>query len=256
VVREVREARRSADIASRITSLVSLGVLTAVVLVAQDRPTDLVQIYQHAAEKQLAEWQALAKGLEPKIARMLPCDPRMRSAIEEVSGASEARLTAVTQYLQAAVAKAQSDTDAARLILSNQETRAAEMDADRSETELERVAIDARIAALRESAKKRAALGEAQQTLEGIAAAKLRVTQEEAQSGRKNTLTAALRDLVAAYQARFAALESELAAMNSERARWGEYYAARLGRAQVECSIVNQAAGPRIVSPPVQRKKQ
>ena len=228
----------------------SLGAFAAV-LSAQDRPADPLDNYRHTAEKKLAEWDVLAKGLEPKIARMLPCDPRMRSAIEEVSRASEARVAAVIQYLQAAVAKAKNEADTTQQMLSNQETSAAEIDADRNETELERVAIDARLTALRESLKKRASLGEAEQTLQRIADGKLRAVQEAAQSGRKSVLTATLQDLLTAYRAQHAALENELAAIEAERTRWSEYYAARLARAQVECTIINPAARP-----PAQRKKQ
>ena len=68
------------------------------------------------AQKRAAEWETLAKVLEGKIARMLPCDSRVHGAIEEVSRASQARLASLNDYLQAAAAQAKADAERARAI--------------------------------------------------------------------------------------------------------------------------------------------
>ena len=55
---------------------------------------------------------------------------------------------------------------------------------------------------------------------------------------------ASLRDLVTKFDARDAALRDESVAFEAERARWNGYYAARLARAQTECSITQIGARP------------
>jgi hypothetical protein len=57
----------------------------------------------------------------------------------------------------------------------------------------------------------------------------------------------ALRDLVAAYQAREAAIKDEITAFQSEAARWNTYYSVRLARVQAECSAVG--GGPATPAP-------
>jgi hypothetical protein len=245
VVRQVREERGSADIASRITVLFGLTLWAASVAAAQNTAADALTVAQRDAEKKLAAWNSLAKSLEVRIARLLPCDPQMKGAIEEASRASEARLAALTTYLQAAAAKAKDEGDAAKLVLANHDARARDTDLERTEVEQERTGIEGQLVNLRESVKRRAALAEAQKTLEGIAGmTQQRATQTRGDAARSASLGAALRDLVAAAQARQSALETELKAVGNETVRWSEYYTARLARAQTECDIINQTAAP------------
>ena len=56
------------------------------------------------AEKSAAAWQTLADGLDARTSRLLPCDSKMKAAIDEVSRASEARMTALLEYLREATA--------------------------------------------------------------------------------------------------------------------------------------------------------
>ena len=63
---------------------------------------------RQTADKAAADWESLAKGLEQKIATLLPCDPKSRAAVEEVSHASDARLSALSAYLKAAAAESES----------------------------------------------------------------------------------------------------------------------------------------------------
>ena len=53
----------------------------------------------------------LAANLEQRVARLLPCDPRVRSAIEEVARASEARFTALEANWQEIAQRSQEQTE-------------------------------------------------------------------------------------------------------------------------------------------------
>lgn len=204
---------------------------------------------EEIADKRASEWDALAKGLEGKIARMLPCDPRVRGALEEVSRASEARLTALSQYLESAAAQSKNDVEKARTALAVEQAAAKDAETERVEAEQQRAAIDGQIADLAQSAKRRQALDEARKKLDEIhTKVDQRLARAQEETARRAALTASLQQLAAGYEARQKAIAGELSALASETARWNEYYAARLGRAQTECSITNRA--------PAQRKKQ
>ena len=201
---------------------------------------------EQVAEKRSAEWDALSKALEGKIARMLPCDARVRASLEEVSRASEARLSAISRYLEAAAAQAKNDAENARKALALEDAAIKDSETDRVEAEQQRAAIDGQLADLAESAKRRQALDDARNKLNEIRA---RVEQDIArardESDKRTALRASLQQLAAGYEARRAAIAAELSALASEAARWSEYYTARLARAQTECSITNQAAPQR-----------
>jgi len=120
LVRQVREERTYADFARgvRWRKLVAAGILAAGVfapaVLPQGAPAGPAASARETAAKRAAEWEALAKGLDAKIARLLPCDPRAKSAIEEVSHASEARLAALGEVLKIALAQANADTERVR----------------------------------------------------------------------------------------------------------------------------------------------
>jgi len=213
-------------------------------LAAAQAPAPQSPGFQQAIEKPTAAWQALAKGLELKIARMLPCDPRVRDAIEEVSRASETRLAVQAQYLQAAAGYAKRGTEAARATLEAEQTGARDAEIETAESEQDRIAIEAQIADLAESVKSKPDLDNARTKLESIAAmVRQGGSDAQAQGARRTALIAALGDLLAAFQAREKAVAAEINALAAETARWNEYYAARLARAQTECSITHPAPG-------------
>jgi hypothetical protein len=231
--------------------LLGAALLAHSALLAQTQ-SDSPAALQEAAEKKNADWDALAKTVEARIARMLPCDARVRGAIEEVSRASEARLSALSQYLQAVAAQFHADAQLVAQALSRQEEGAREGETNRAETEQERIAVDAQLTDLAESLKRRAQLAEAQRSLSAIAdVVRQRVENAQQQAAKRAALTAGLRELAAALETRDTAVQAEIAAAGAEASRWSEYYAARLARAQTECAILN--AGP---SRPLQRKKK
>jgi hypothetical protein len=229
-----------------LRTVVALFVLMTTSAAAQVTPPAASASLQEVAEKRSAEWDALAGSLEAKLARMLPCDARVRTTIEEVSRASEARLTALSQYLKSTAAQAKRDAEAARSAMAEQEMNAREMDAERAEAHQEEAAVDAQLADLTDSAKRRGSIDGAQKKLEAIASAlRQRASVADQQTERRAALTASLRDLIGASDARQQAFEGEIVVTDRETARWAEYYAIRLERAETECSLTNQAPKPR-----------
>ena len=204
-----------------------------------------LQALADTTAKASTNWQTLAKGLDAKIARMLPCDPRLTAAIEETSQASQARLAAMNQYFQAAVAQARQDTESARVAVAAEQAAARDVETDRAEAEQERIAIDGQLSDLTDSVKRRPMLEEARAKLQAIGAAVTsRGSDLQQLQTRRASLAAALNDLVEARQTRQRALEAQVAALALETSRWGDYYAARLARARTECEITNPARTP------------
>ena len=210
---------------------------------------DPLESLRQVADKASADWQGLAKGLEQKIATLLPCDPKSRAAVEEVSRASDARLAALSAYIKASAAKAKADTEAAKRVLAAQAALSGGWMTEHTEADQERTAIEAQVGDLKESMRKRGSLAGAEQVLIEIAnMVKERGARAEEQAARRESLDSSLGDLVVAYQTRQTALENESALLDAETARWKAYYAARVSRAITECAIINPG--------PPQRKKQ
>jgi len=208
---------------------------------AQDQP-DLATL-QQTAQKRHAEWEALAKDMNDRMSRMLPCDPRAQTAVTEVSRASEARLGALADYLRAASSQAFAETAAVKNLLSVEEKRAVEASLERADAGQEQTAVDTQSDALAQSVKQRTSLEAPQKLLAQIAAMiHQRATIAEQQAGAADAAVASLRDLVTKFEARDAALREEFSASEAERARWNAYYAARRTRAQVECTITQIGA--------------
>jgi hypothetical protein len=214
-------------------------MLVGVSASAQDELTALRQ----TADKTASDWDTLA--------RMLPCDPAARSAVEEVSRASDARLSALAAYLKAAAARAKMDMEAAKLVLAAQAALAGGWNTERTEADQQGAAIEAQVGDLKESMRKRGSLASAEQVLSEIARMlKERASKSADMSARKDVVNALLGDLVVAYQDRQTALEKEAAQVAVESARWSAYYSIRLTRAATECSIINNPTGT-----PAPRKK-
>jgi hypothetical protein len=197
---------------------------------------------RQVAEKKSAEWEVLARALDGKIARMLPCDARVSSAIEEVSRASEARLAALADALKAEADRARTDSGQARAAVTGEESRLREKDAERVDSAQERTDVDRQLADLTEGAKRQAAFEDARKKLALIAASIDRRAADSADAENLDTaLNTSLRELLVACQAREAALAKEQAALAAEASRWSVYYTARLARAGIECSVTNPA---------------
>ncbi len=208
-------------------------------------PPTLASLAQTAVQK-AADWDTLAQGLDASITRLLPCDPKGPAAIEAVSRASDARLAALADYLQAAGQQASRDTDAARRALTSGVIPASGLEAEKNEIFLEQADADSEFANLVESAKSRASLGAPKDGLQEIRSEiQKRADQIQSGIGGQESLAPALRDLITAAEAREAAWKDLQLAYEAERTRWKAYYAARLARAQAECSIIKGAVPAR-----------
>jgi hypothetical protein len=219
---------------------ICLTILGAAVLSAQQKPAEILAALQDEAQEKSAAWEMLAADLETRLTHLLPCDPRVQSAIEEASRASEARLAALSQYLEAKLTKTNIDGQAISGIIARQEGLSGEMNTERAEAAQQRAAIEAESADLGESAKQSSNLAASQKVLEGIAAdARKTATRTEEQSRKSGAVTDLFRHFNKGFEDRRTALETEIRAVTAMTARWHEYYAARLARAQTECSVIN-----------------
>lgn len=213
--------------------------LFAAALAAQDAaaPPALAQL-ERMVKDRTAEWQKLSQGLEPELSRLLPCDPKIAAAITDVNSASDARISAVEVYLQAANRQAALDVSAAKQVVASAQMLGADLAAEKSGIAPERASLDGLLANLTQSAQRRAALAEPEDALKQV----LAVQQERSDAvdsalGRADGAAAALTDLVTQLQARQAAWTDVQNAFAAEAIRWRTYYSARLLRAQTECTI-------------------
>ena len=229
---------------NRASSVFICTVLLACAAARAQDITDLAAL-QQTAQKRHAEWEALARDMNDRMARILPCDPRAQAAITEVSRASEARLGALGDYLRAASSQAFAETAAARNLLNAEERRAVEASLERADAGQEQTAADTQSDALAQSVKQRASLEASHKLLAQIAAMiRQRATAMDQQAGPADAAVALLRDLVTKFDARDAALREEFSASEAERTRWNGYYAARRTRAQIECTITQIGTPP------------
>jgi hypothetical protein len=183
--------------------------------------------------------------LDAKVAPMLPCDPAARKAIQTVNSASDARNHSLLTYLNLRAAQAADETQGARRILQAAEGRAQEAADERNDAVLERGAIDTQNASLSASVNSRPGLSPARDSLVQIGAnATRRATLADQNAGARDRGVIALRELLAAQQAREAALKREVDAFQAEAARWNTYYSVRLTRAQAECAATGVGAAP------------
>jgi len=219
---------------------------------AQDKSAGLFPSLQQNVEKRTNEWDALANSLESRIGRLLPCDPRVRSAIDEVSRASEGRIVALTEYWLAVSAASKTQTEAVRRLLAQEEGSATDRKTEQADAEQGQAAVNAQIKDLSESAKRLPSLSAAQKALEGLAQSSARMAALSAERGQSTErLGQELRDLLAATQARQTAIENAMKALAAEGLRWSGYYSSRGARAQTECTITNPggAVAPRAPAP-------
>jgi hypothetical protein len=241
---------------SIIVRISFLCMFAAVAVAAQDKapdkPAGLFPSLQQNVEKRTSEWDALANSLEGRIGRLLPCDARVRGAIDEVSRASEGRTVALTEYWLAVSAASKTQTEAVRRLLAQEEASAADRKTDQADAEQEKVAVNAQFTDLGESAKRLPSLAAAQKALDSLAQSSAKMATLAAERGQSaERLSQELRDLLAATQARQTAIENAMKALAAEGLRWSGYYASRQARAQTECTITNPggAVAPRAPAP-------
>jgi hypothetical protein len=209
---------------------------------AQEQPAPAASGAAQAAEKSGAEWSTLISGMEQRVARLLPCDPGVRSAIEEVSRASDARIAALTAYWQEAAKRSKEQADLTGKLIADNDARLAVWRVDRADSEQEQMRLRSQISALHESSEQKPALSPASPLLDGIAQNSQTVAKRSAdRDDMAARWSTGLNDFAKAAQARQAAIDGELKALTTESGRWTAYFAARIARAQMECSLTGPA---------------
>lgn len=221
-----------------MTRMVALGLCCAALTAAQPPAGDALGTLRQTAQQAEEDWWKLAQDLDARVARLLPCDARAASSIEEVRKASEARLAALAQYFQAELAAAGRETAVARNALAAQREAQTALLAERTDIEQERAGVESQIINLMESARQRASLGAALDQLKQIQ----QMVQQRAEWAAQEASAAEeivrlLDGVAAASEAREAALRQQAEALEAERARWSAYYMERLARARLECTI-------------------
>jgi hypothetical protein len=209
-------------------------------------PSSLPTLLQNAQQKTQA-WDTLAKSLETRIRPMLPCDPKITAAVEEVSRASDARLTAFDQYFRAVLTQTSARAiQATRLLDTQTKSETGFLETEHAEGVEERAGTDIQISQLAASTGRRAALDDPESALRAAAALtdrrNLVLVQ---QSARRDSLMESLRALAMRSQAADTAMTALVAAHAKESERWRAYYGARVARVQAECTAINPTAVPR-----------
>jgi chromosome segregation ATPase len=180
----------------------------------------------------------LSRGLDGKLARLLPCDPAVAPTIQEVSTASQARLSALTAYYQALAEFASTDVIAARKIRDSEQSRLNSIPSERTDTEQERSGIASQLRNLTESVRVKPVLAAAERQLTELEAmTRERATLAGKQSAEGPDLSEALNRWIASLEDREAAAKQLIAATQVEGPLWEQYYTARQARARTECTV-------------------
>lgn len=240
----------------RLGAIAAAFAMGGIVSAQSPTPNSLGALQQSVAQR-TGEWNTLATNLEQRVARLLPCDPQARAAIEETSRASDARGTALTNYWTAASLQSQTQVEAIRRLLAQEEDRARGWVADANQAREDAAFAAARGTSLTSGVPQVPALANPQKDMEAIAE-QYRSLEKQAQerAAAHGRLIDDLRELLNSSQARQAAIDERLKTVAVEGQRWSAYYAARQMRAQVECSLVNPAAAPTAVPRPAPPAKK
>ena len=242
---------------------IAATVATGGIVSAQAPAPGSLPALQQSVSQRTAEWNTLATNLELRVARLLPCDPQARAAIDEVSRASEARSVALTSYWTVASLQSKTQVEAIRGLLSQEEERVGDWVVDASQVQADTAFANAQGASLASSVAQAPALANPQKDLQAIAE-QYRLLERQAQdrAAAHGRLIEDLRELLNSGQTRQAAIDERLRTVGVEGQRWSAYYAARQARSQIECSLINpaaaaaQSAAPRPARPAPQGKKQ
>lgn len=221
---------------------IALALLLAGGIVCAQPAVDPAAALRQTAEKKTADWEALARALDNKIQRMLPCDSQIKQSIADVRTASDTRLAALTEVLRNAIVQAAAESQRVKEALSAEDGNLREANVEREDADQERIAFDAEASDLKDTAKQRSGFDEALKKIgeiEGLTGS--RTDNANRQVEARALFSVALRDLLAADQKRQNALDAEQVALSAETVAWSQYYSLRIQRADVECSITGSA---------------
>ena len=214
-------------------------------LSAQDPTANSPAALQDTAAKRTAEWTTLEANLELRLARLLPCDARVRAAIEEVSRAADSRTVARTSYWTTISLRSKAQIETIRGLLAQEEERAGDWSKDRADAQVDVATTTAQAASLGPGIRQLPALAAPQKHLESIAQMyRVLEAQSEERANNMGQLVGDLRELLKASEARQTTVEDQLKAVGAEGQLWSAYYTARQARAEVECSITSPTQAP------------
>jgi chromosome segregation ATPase len=249
-------------IRSSIALAVLFGVLLASTAFSQEPPAapDLKPAGSEAArtaEQKNAEWVALASALELKVARLLPCDASVKSAIQEVSRASDVRFAAMEAYWRELQDRSKEQAKIARRLIEENDALVASWKNERADSEKAQARLENQALDLKESLRTIAALAPAARVLDGISRNSEALTSQSSERETQiSELNAHWNEVIRAAQLRDASIENHVKAIAGERDRWSAYYAARIARGQVECSLTSSvSSAPRKPAPKASTSK-
>lgn len=183
-------------------------------------------------------WVNLARDLDGKLARLLPCDAAAARTIQEANTASQTRLNALTAYLKAAADNAAADLLVVRNIRDGEQGRLTSIPAERTDTEQERAGIESQLRNLADSIRARPGLAPAEQQLKQLETmTRDRSSLTAKQSADGPGVVEMLNTLSGALERREAALRQMATASSAEAKSWEQYYVARLARTRTECTV-------------------
>lgn len=242
-----------------------LGAIAAVFapggIVSAQAPTPgSLPALQQTVSQRTAEWNTLATNLEQRVARLLPCDPQARAAIEEAARASDARIIALTSYWTVASLRSKTQVEDIRGLLKHEEDKVGDWVVDANQAKVDVALAKAQGASLATGIAQVPALANPQKDLEAIAEQySLLEKQAQDRAAAHGRLIDDLRALLSTVRARQLAIDQRLKTVGTEGQSWSAYYAARQARGQVECSLINPAAAaapPAAPRPAPEGKKQ
>jgi hypothetical protein len=237
-------------------SMVGIGLAVTGAAWAQEPANALASFQQNAARRE-SEWVALTTNLEQRLARLLPCDPRIRRDIAETSRASEARIAALTTYWMAVSRISKGQLDAIQRLATEEEAHKGESLMDGTEADQEHATVIEENGFLAVGAGHSPDLGSAQKALAAATQSTLKLeAQVRERRATREQLLNELQETIKAAGARQSAIEAEIQAISAEGLRWNAYYAARIARAQTECTITNpEKARPRPARKTTRKRK-
>jgi hypothetical protein len=153
-------------------------------------------------------------------------------------------LLAASTLPKSAIAFAQ-DSIAAKVIEDNN-ALAASWKNERTDAEQAQARLQEQILDLKESQRTISALSTSSRVLDGVARnSDALISQSSERDASVMQLNARLAEVVRASALRDAAIENHMRAINGERYRWAAFYAARIARAQTECSLTGSSRAPK-----------
>jgi hypothetical protein len=190
-----------------------------------------------------AEWAQIAPSLEQRLSRMLPCDPRIQAAIEEVSRASDSRITLLENEGKQLTVKSQQQSETLRQWAAQQEPAVDALRAWNALSEQERADLQSQSEVLAEITRRSAAFSAAAKSLEELTQSSQYTAAMSAKASTDAAgITSMMNDWLAASLGWQHSIDLYLKSLSEEGQRWRSFYAARIARARAECAITDPAA--------------